>query len=254
MAAPERTRSGCYVYGILPADVEVTPGARGLGDRSIALVRHGDLAALVSAIDLDEPIGKPEDLAGHQRLLDAVAAEVPVLPLRFGAVMTAPEAVEEELLAANHEQFLAALSRMRDRVQFVVKGRYDQQTLLREVLAGNDEAAALREEIQGDSEKATYDARLRLGELVYQAISARRVADTRQAAESLAPYAVASTEREPTHEYDALHLAFLLDRSRRADFEKAVAELGSDWRHRMELRLLGPMAPYDFVVTPTPEG
>jgi hypothetical protein len=252
--APERAGRGCYVYGILPGEVEVADEVRGIGGHPIDLVRYGDLAALVSEVDLEATIGSPEDLATHERLLDAVATEVPVLPLRFGAVMTTPEAVEQELLAGNHDRFLATVSRLEGRVQFVVKGRYDRQTVLREVLAENDEADALRERIRGGTEKSTYDARVRLGELVYQAISAKREADTQEAAAMLEPHAVASAAREPTHQDDAVYIAFLVDLTRREDFAEAAHELGGRWRGRVEVRLLGPMAPYDFVVTPVPEG
>jgi len=50
-AAPRR---GCYVYGIVPHDVEPAPGAKGVGDppARVQVVRHGGIAALVSEIDL----------------------------------------------------------------------------------------------------------------------------------------------------------------------------------------------------------
>ena len=61
--------------------------------------------------------------------------------------------------------------------------------------------------------------------------------------------------REPTHEWDAVQLALLAEVDRQADLEEIV---GAAQRRvegaRTELRLLGPLAPYDFVVTAEPGG
>jgi hypothetical protein len=244
----------CYVYGILPGSVEVEEGARGLGGRDIGLVRHGEIAALVSEVDPARPLGTPEDLAVHQRLLDAVAAETPVLPLRFGAVLTDTGAVADDLLAANHDHFLTAVKELEGRVQFVLRGRYDERAVLNEVLAENGEAGRLRERVREGSERETYEARVRLGELVYQAIATKREVDTRRVTALLADHVVASREREPTHQQEAVHLTFLIELARRTAFETAIGDLGEEWRGRVELRLLGPMAAYDFVVAPAPGG
>jgi hypothetical protein len=191
---------GCYVYGILPHDVEVTEDSRGIGDRDVRLIRHGEIAALVSEIPLDAPIGKPEDLAAHQRLLDSAAVEAPVLPIRFGAVLASTDAVTEELLADNHDEFLAALRELEGKVEYLLKVRYEESAVLREILSDNQEAARLREELRGlpGDDAASRNIRIRLGELVNEGITATRAADTRTAIGELGAYAVASAEREPT--------------------------------------------------------
>ncbi len=248
---PSEQATASYIYGILPADVELTPEARGVGDPpgEIRLVRHDDIAALISDLRLNRPLGKPQDLMAHQSLLDDVAAEVPVLPLRFGAVMEGPEAIVNELLAPHHDEFRAALEDLEGRAQYVVKARYEEGTVLMEVLQEQPEARRLREEIRDLPEEATWDSRIRLGEIINQSIEAKRDADTQTLAEGLAPHAVAVVIREPTHEEDAAHLAVLVETDRQEEFEEALNEFGRRWADRVTLRLLGPQAPYDFVTT-----
>ncbi|GGL16252.1 gas vesicle protein [Sphaerisporangium melleum] len=245
----EERATAIYIYGILPSDVELTPEPRGVGDPpgGIALVRHRDIAALVSELSPDRPLGRPQDLMAHQSLLDDVAAEVPVLPLRFGAVMESREAIVGELLTPHHDEFREALEELEGRSQFVVKGRYEEGAILREVLQEHPEAARIREEIRDLPEEATWDARIRLGEIVNGAIEAKREADTRELAEGLAPHTVAVVIREPTHEEDTAHLAVLLEHDRQEEFEKALEEFADRWAGRVTLRLLGPQAAYDFV-------
>jgi hypothetical protein len=249
-ARPEQAVAS-YIYGILPGDVELTPETRGVGDPpgEIRLVRHDEIAALISDLHVNRPLGRPNDLLAHQQLLDDVAAEVPVLPLRFGAVMESPDAIIRELLAPHHDEFLSALQEFEGRAQYVVRGRYDEPAILTEVLQEQPEAARLRQEIRGLPEEATRDARMRLGEIVHNAIQEKRETDTQALAEALAPHAVAVVIREPTHEEDAAYLAVLVETERQNDFEDALEDFADRWAGRVTLQLLGPQAPYDFVTS-----
>jgi hypothetical protein len=249
-----KQQTATYVYGILPADIEADPEARGVGGKPISVVRQGDLAALVSEVATDQALGKPEDLEAHAHLLDAAAAQAPVLPLRFGAVLRSPEAVADELLAANHDQFVAALRELEGRAQYVIRGRYDEKAILSEVLAENEQAAQLREQLRGKPEDATRNERIMLGELVNNAIAAKREVDTRDVVEMLDSLGFTVNVREPTHEEDAVHVAFLAETAQQAELEEAIGELADGWEGRVNLRLIGPLAPYDFVVTQQPQG
>lgn len=255
-AGSEQSRVGVYVYGIVPGDVELVPDTQGVGDpqSDVALVRHGDIAAIVSKIDVTRPLGRPEDLTMHERLLDATAAaDVPVLPMRFGAVVTDEQAVTDELLAAYHDLFANALKELEGRAQYVLLGRYVEDAVLREVLSENSVATALRHQIQDLPEQATQDLRIRLGDIVNAAIEAKRQVDTGRAIEGLTPHSIASAVRPPSHEQDAVHVAFLVELSKEKEFEQAVEEMARDWDGRIELRLSGPLAPYDFVVSLEPD-
>jgi Gas vesicle synthesis protein GvpL/GvpF len=215
----------------------------------VLLVRDGALAALVSQVELAGGLGTPEDLRAHAQILDATAVETPVLPLRFGTVMTSKDAVAGDLLTVYQEALAAALKQVEGRIQYVVKGRYVEQAVLAQVLAEIPEAARLQEQLRGQDPNATRLERIRLGEIINKAITAKREADTRALGEVVATCCAAIIVREPTHELDAVHVALLVETTRRADLEQAVTGLAADWEGRVELRLLGPLAPYDFTTT-----
>lgn len=245
-----------YVYGILPEDVEVSSEMEGVGEPpgQVRLVRSDGLAALVSDVNPDNPLGSPQDLTSHKEVLDATAAAAPVLPLRFGAVLASDDAVIEDLLRPYDDEFTAALGELEDRVQYVVKGRYAERALLEEVLAENPQAQRLRRQIQGQDPDATRDLRMTLGEIINEAVERKREHDTRALGDALAGHCVASVVREPTHERDAAHVALLVDESQEQEMQQALEALARKWAGRVELRLLGPMAPYDFVATTQPGG
>jgi gas vesicle protein GvpL/GvpF len=248
--------TGIYVYGIVPADVEVEPEAEGIGDppASVEVIREGDIAALVSPVATDKPLGKPECLQAHARLLDGTASVAPVLPMRFGAVMTDEEAVAEELLKKNHDEFSEALHALEGHAEYIVKGRYDEDTILREVIGESAEAQQLRKQMAGMSEDASRQARMALGEVVVKALDAKRAADTDAVVEALDDLAKQINVRQPTHELDAVNVALLAQVDQHEELQEKVDELAENWAGRVEIRLMGPLAAYDFVVTRNPVG
>jgi hypothetical protein len=201
---------GIYVYGILPADIEVAADMPGVGESPglLRVVRSEGVAALISEVDMSRRLGSPDDLRTHREILDATATEVPVLPLRFGAVLASEAAVAEELLAAHRDEFADALEQLEGRAEFVVKGRY-----------------------------------------LSAAVTAGREEDTRALVQAMDGHCVASVELEPARELDAVHVAFLAEADKESDVEQVVEELARDWEGRIEVQLLGPMAAYDFAGT-----
>ena len=243
-------RTGVYVYGILPGDIEIEPGAAGVGDppSEVRLIRKQDLVALVSDVDLDRPLGRAEDLFTHEELLDASAASVPVLPLRFGAVLASDEVVADELLAPHYDEFAEALRQLDGHAEYIVKGRYVEAAVLGEVLASNPEAAGLADQIRGADPDASRDQRIRLGEIVNSAVDDMREADTGALGDTVSGLVTASVVRPPTHELDAVYAAFLVETGQAERLRQACERLADEWQGRIgDLRLTGPVAAYDFV-------
>jgi len=249
-------QTGTYVYGMVPGDVKMNAGVHGVGDPpgKIRLVRAGDLAALVSDVDITRPLGTPADLQTHEEILDAIVTEAPVLPLRFGAVLTSEDAVAKELLEANHDEFAAALRQLEGCAQFVVRGRYAESVILDEILSGNSTAARLRDQIRGADPDATRGPRIQLGELINNAVADKRQADTSLLLSAMKDHCVASVVRVATSELDAVYVAFLVEADRIPELERVLTDLGGRWAGRVELTIIGPMAPYDFVGNPAAAG
>jgi hypothetical protein len=217
-AAGGQQQKGIFVYGILPADIEVATGIPGVGKHPGLLrdVRCDGLAALISEVDTSGQLGSPGDLRAHREILDATAAEVPVLPLRFGTVLASEDAVAKDLLVAHHDEFTAALDQLEGRTEFQVKGRYVKDAV-------PDEGKARREE------------------------------DTRALKQVMEGLYVASVAREPANELDAVHIAFLVPVDQEPEVERVIEDLAREWEGRIDVQLLGPMAAYDFAGTAQPE-
>lgn len=248
--APEVTERaiGIFLYGVVPSDVEPTEDARGIGEPpgKISLISQGEIGALISEVPLDRPLGRPDELRTYERLLDGTAVVAPVLPVRFGAVLTDADAVRD-LLETYHDEFLAALNELEGRIEYAVRGRYVARVLLTEVLEENAEVQRLRDQIRDKPEEITVNLRMRLGEIVNQAVELKRNNDTQRVVDVLAPLSEQVVVRPATHEEDAANVALLVRTERREEVEDAVRRLAEEWSERVTVRLLGPLAPYDFV-------
>jgi Gas vesicle synthesis protein GvpL/GvpF len=176
------------------------------------------------------------------------------LPMRFGAVLASEDAVAHELLEEHCDELADALEELDGLAEYVVKGRYVERAILNEVLSENKDAARLRDQIRGADSDATRDARIQLGEIIHNAITQKREQDTRVLGNAMAQHCEASLVRDPTHERDAVHVAFLVRVGQEKDIERVVKDLDAKWEGRVELRLLGPMAAYDFVGATEPGG
>ncbi|MBB5158673.1 GvpL/GvpF family gas vesicle protein [Saccharopolyspora phatthalungensis] len=240
---------GVYVYGILNQRQRLPEELPSVGDQEAAvkLVSHGELSALVSEVELVRPLGIREDLLAHERVLDTLAADTAVIPMRFGAVVSSVDAVVDELLAPHHDHFEAMLSELAGSVQYTIRGRYADSAHIREVVAEEPAVQELRETLRGVPEEAGYAERLRLGELVNQAVVRKREADTEELITSVSSTVLATNPHQVPAEDDAVDVAFLVDRDQVPQFEQAVDELGERWDRRINLRLIGPLAPYDFL-------
>jgi Gas vesicle synthesis protein GvpL/GvpF/Conjugal transfer protein TraD len=238
--------SAKYVYGVISATVE-PPRGPGIGDAELELIRRDDLAALVSDIDHDEVALGREAMTTHARVLEEALGTGTVLPMRFGIVMADAAAVREELLQTHGAQLRAQLDELAGKIELKLRATYEEERLMREVVAQDPEVARLRESLRGAPEDATYYARIQLGELVAAAVERARQADTEAILGALVPLAVAFEAGEPTHERVAVNASFLVERERIAQFDDEVERIGRAQAGRMRLKYTGPLPPHSFV-------
>ncbi len=238
----------CYVYGIVPCGTAgLSENVAGLDDSRVELVEHGEVAAVVGQVNTDRPPGRKAELVAHSRVLDACATAGAVIPVRFGSFLPDRATVISELLQPNHDRFAVLLADLADRKQFSLRARYNEAAVLAEVVAERPDIAHLREVTRELPEEAAYAERVRLGELVAQALEGKREADTQNLLDVVLPHTVAYHVRAGTGVDHMADIAFLVQTDQRQAFEDAAEAVAEAMHERARLRLLGPMAPYDFV-------
>jgi hypothetical protein len=126
-------------------------------------------------------------------VLEAIAQDASVVPVRFGTAMADEQAVVDEFLAPRHDALAGQLAALEGKVQVTVKGTYDEKALMRSIVEASPAVATLRERVRSLPEAAGRNERIRLGELVAAEVGRTRERDAAWLLERLERLAVATS-------------------------------------------------------------
>lgn len=234
------------VYAVVPSDTPETKlaGADGIDGAPLELIRDGAIAALVSATRTERLRPTRAALAAHESVTALAHRIGPALPVRFGTLFPDPEAVARDLLGAKRDHLEGLIREFCGRDEYRLRARYLSNVALSEVVSRSRQVQRLRQRINGHA--AGQAAQIQLGELVVAGLEALREEDADAIMKHVAPIMVAGQRLPDRAEDTAVHLALLVDRDRADDLERAVEKLGAEQRGRMQVELIGPLAPWDF--------
>ena len=235
-----------YVYGIVEANRK-PPAVRGIADARLKLVAGDGAAALVSDLPAGEVRLGREEMLTHARVLEKALVRGTVLPMRFGVVMSGPDEIRERLLDEHAADLSVQLSEFDGKVEVRIRAVYEQETLLREVVRADPEIGALRGSMSGQSEDATYYARIQLGERVAAGVERKRERDAGEIIASLSAVALAVDEGKTGHERVAVNASFLVERARLKEFNEILDAIAEAHAGRIRFKYTGPLPPHSFV-------
>lgn len=207
-------------------------------EREVALIVEGDLAAAVSRTDSPEAVPSRANLLAHARVLERLAEVATVAPMQFGVIVDDHDELARRV-EEQHDRMLAVLDRLAGHLEFRLRGRYEEDEVVHEVLADDRRAARLR----GDE---SFDARMELGERIVAGIEARRDADRAHVVERLTPYVADVAVTEVAEPLDAFALSLLVDADGGEAFDEHLEQLGTELAPRLHLELVGPVPPFSF--------
>jgi hypothetical protein len=251
-----------YLYCLAHGDRLAAPEGTGVdGNGPVSLHRFQDLAAVLSMVSLEEFSGETAEqnlsdvtwvgprACRHAEVVAETAKCSPVLPVRFGTIFSAPQALER-FLESHHCAIREFLDRVVDQEEWSVKGILDRSRARGAILSTclsdeNDRLAALppgrrymeEQRLQGRVE-GELNGWLRGACRAVSADLGSLATDCCQ--RRVLPHGGAATEM-------VLNLAFLVPPAATAEFlgriERANAEHSPQG---LSFQLSGPWPPYSF--------
>jgi hypothetical protein len=167
--------------------------------------------------------------------------------MRFGVVLEGDEEVKARVLEPHATELRDQLARFSGRVEVNIRATYEEEIVMREVLAENQQIASLREAIRGKPEDATYYQRIELGERVAEAVERKRELDAEQIVAALSVAADAVEVSPPAHERVAVNASFLVARDRLKEFDEVLDAFAEGQGGRLRFKYTGPLPPHSFV-------
>lgn len=223
-----------YVYGVTAAGLLPPPPMRALP--------VGDLQALVADSDELGPDPSAANLLAHQQTLAAIMEQGTVVPFAFGTVL--PEADLVRILTQAGPQLQSLLTELAGKIEVGLKLIWKKEHFLADI--ETPEIAALHHELS-QAQRRPESAVARVGELLAQAADAKREQYRRLIYEPLAAAAAGAKLNDTAGPRMVLNAAFLIERSREAEFDQRVGQVCHSHLERLEVRYTGPWPPYSFV-------
>lgn len=239
---------GKYVYCIIETGEPRSFGPMGMGGRGdeVYTIQHRGLAAVVSNTPLVVYDPTRENVFAHEQVNEAVMREFTVLPMAFGALFRTDDDIIE-LIRGTYDALRDVLSKMEGKVEFGLKVNWDRDKVTAELEQMNDEIRHLKEQITSRTTGSTYFARMQLGRLIETALTDQADAYIREVYSQLRDTAVASRANKPIGDRMIMNAAFLIERTREAEFDQKVKEIASKYEDKLSFRYTGPWPPYNFV-------
>lgn len=241
---------GKYIYCIIDAEEDIYFGPIGIGEDkpAVTTVNYKDIASVVSTSPIKKYRVSRENSTAHELVVEAAMEDYTVLPVRFSTIAK-DETLIQAVLEKRYSEFKDTLSQMKGKVELGVKVTWKEEVIFEEILNENQEIRTLRDEIMKSSlpPEKTHWQRMRIGEMVEAAMDAKREEEADRILKRLKPYCVDLRENRLLLDRMILNAAFLVDKSQEAEFDKQVKTLDAEQEHRLIIKYVGPVVPYNFV-------
>lgn len=230
------------VHGIIRAGSLAEGELSDDADGDVGIIAHGELAGIVTTTDEGEVMPSRANLLRHTRVLETATETTTVLPMRFGVVVPDGDTLVREYLVPEQDRLLGTLTRLDGHVEIRLRGRYDEESAIRVVVASDRRAARLRG-------RRGMDAKMELGERIVAGLEALREQHLQQAVDALRPPAADAAPGRVAEPLDAFAISFLVDHDELEHFDREVERLADTLAPVVELKLIGPLPPFSFAGT-----
>jgi hypothetical protein len=259
---------GCYVYCVVRAGDHPSLDELDGVDPTfpVEVATQGNLSAVVSKVRLEEFSAEAlkrnlEDLGwvertarAHDAVLARALAADALVPFRLCTIFT-DEAHVREMLDRERDSLLGELERVHGQAEWSVKLLADPRRVEAAARERSPALAATTADSEGEGAGRAFLERKKLDQTLRDDARAMAEAAAEDAHARLRGEAAAATLLPPQHPELSrrsgrmlLNGAYLVHRSKAAEFARVASELGE--RHReigLDLELSGPWAPYNFV-------
>lgn len=243
-----RRDRGYYVYCIVETEERLDLGPLGIGEENspVYSVHDGGLAAVVSEAPLRRYQPTRENLLAHELVNETVMSSHTMIPMSFGTMFRTEDDIVA-LLRSTGPTLTEVLATVRGKVELGLKVVWNRERVLAAIESENDSIRRLKEEIIQGGNGSAYTSRVRFGRLVERALEERANELRSNVYEPLRPLAVASRSKKPLDDNMLLNVAFLVERVRDDEFDRAVGMLSTRYQDVLSFSYTGPWPPYNFV-------
>jgi hypothetical protein len=248
MSMTTAVKEGKYMYCIIGSSEPRSFGPLGIGGRGAPLhtIVARDIAAVVSDAPLTTYRVSRDNTLAHQKAIEAVMSEQPVLPVRFATVAEDEDKVRR-ILEVEYDNFKRLLAEVGDKVELGVKAIFEEAVIYPSILAKYEGIRVLKAKLAMLPSDRTHYERMRIGEMVEEALQKEKELVADDILSVLSPLAVEIRTSDTYGPLMILNVAFFVPKCREADFDRQVQALGEKYAENVRFKYVGTMPPFNFV-------
>lgn len=241
-------QEGKYIYCIIGSSESQSFGPLGIGGRGDPLhtIVVDDVAAVVSDAPLTRYRVSRDNTLAHQKAIETVMSEQPVLPVRFATIAEDEEKVKR-ILKAEYGRFKELLVTVGDKVELGLKATFAEGVIYESILAKYESIRTLKERLASLPADRTHYERMRVGEMVEEALRVEKQFVADDVLKVLSPLAAEVKTNDLYGELMILNAAFFVPKSQEADFDRRVQGLSERYAESVHFKYVGPIPPFNFI-------
>jgi len=235
------------VYGIIQEPESTRFAFSGVEGCEVHAVTHQGLAAVVSDTELEEIDPTRKNVIAHTLVQEELLKTYTLLPMGFGMIANSEEDVVR-LLKKNYQGLMDELMRLAGKVEVELKVYWDQAAMIGELRGRSEELTRLEAKIKAaPSPVEAQRLLMEAGQLVERVVLNWKSKYADRVYTSLKASSVDARLNSPLGVKNILNASFLIEKARESDFRDQVYKLDSQYQGKVNLKYVGPLAPYNFV-------
>ena len=241
-------QEGKYIYCFIEATAARSFGPLGIGGRGDELftVCLGGLAAVVSNSPIIEYPLSRENLLTHERAIEEVMKEYPVLPVSF-CTITKDEEKIKKILAQEHDRFKDFLNKIRDKNELALKAIFKEEIIYKKILEKYEDIRMLKKVLLSEPAAKTFHKRMEIGKKIETALQKEKDIYREEIIKALSPLAAALKINNAYGEMMIINAAFLVAKDKEAEFDDKVQQLDAQYGAKIKFKYTGTLPPFNFV-------
>ncbi len=246
----EIPKEGKYIYGIIRHSGTITFGPIGIGKRSDQVygINYRDISAIVSNSPIIQYEARRINMTTHEKVLEEIMKEYTVLPVRFSTISEHnDDAGIQRILEKDYDKFSDLLAKMEGKKELGLKVLAHEAPVYESIVEKHQEIKSLRDKLMNLPVDKTHYQRMKIGEMVAEALK-NEIGNYKNAiVDVLSPLAEDVKINDSYGEFMVINAAFLIKNSNEPEFDKAVNELDLKYGNLMTFKYVGTLPPYNFV-------
>lgn len=246
----EIPKEGKYIYGIIRNSNPIDYGPIGMGKRADRVygISYNGITAIVSASPIIIYEARRINMITHEKVLEEVMKQFTVLPVRFSTISEYDDdAGILRIIEKDYKKFDEMLTKMEGKKELGIKILAKEAEIYESIIEKYDNIRVLREKLINLPADKTHYQRVKIGEMVAEALKkeTENYKDTIIAA--LNPLSVDVKINDNYGEMMILNAAFLIKNETEPAFDKVVNNLSEQYGRLMTFKYTGTLPLYNFV-------